>query len=335
MSIKLYCNLPNIQYEAPGSFEIIRNISQYAEKYNFEGVLLHFNHHMLDPLILATFIIQHTEKLKPIVAVQPYYQSPLSVAKMIQSIAFLYNRKIILNVITGAAKSELEHVSDPLDHDERYLRSAEYMDVLRKLLRNEERTSYNGKYYHYRSIDLKPDIDQRLTPQIFVAGSSSASVQTALQHADTFITHPEPIHQFEQNYSEILNNHRIRKAIKVGIIARENKNEAWEIARNRFNPDTLGRLSILAKTNSESIWLQNLAKLGVHSEEYDDVFWMGGFISGKANHPLFVGSYQDVAQYVAKYVKSGISECIVGGLETESDFAHTLEVFSRAERLLE
>ena len=63
-------------------------------------------------------------------AVQPYAIPPYSLAKIIKSLTVLYNRKININLIAGASKSELEQTNELMIHDERYKRLKEYKEVL-------------------------------------------------------------------------------------------------------------------------------------------------------------------------------------------------------------
>jgi alkanesulfonate monooxygenase len=326
---KLYCNLPHISFDVFNFIQLLIEITKNAENYNFEGILFHFNQLMPDPFIMAAFVIQNTKKLSPIIAVQPNYCLPLSTAKMIQSISSLYDRKIILNMITGAAKSELEHMNEKLDHDERYVRLSEFIKVLKSLLSSNGAVTFNGDYYNYTDIQLTPGISPHLFPDFFVAGSSSSSKNVVMEHADVFITHPEPPEQFQQSFATQLNNPDLRAGIKIGIIARETTEEAWAAAQEKYPQNSRGAIITKLKKKSESNWLRQLATLGSEAEVIDDVYWMGGFNSGKANNPILVGNYEEVSEYMMRYLDLGVSDIIVAGLETESDFRHSDQVFQK------
>ena len=46
-------------------------------------------------------MIEATERLRPLIAVQPVYMHPYSVAKMITSLAYLHGRAVDLNIVGG------------------------------------------------------------------------------------------------------------------------------------------------------------------------------------------------------------------------------------------
>ena len=83
----------------------------------------------MDPWILVSKVLE-LSKIVPVVAVQPYAIPPYSLAKIIKSLTVLYNRKININLIAGASKSELEQTNELMIHDERYKRLKEYKEVL-------------------------------------------------------------------------------------------------------------------------------------------------------------------------------------------------------------
>jgi alkanesulfonate monooxygenase len=323
----LYCNLPNLSFDDVDFFQVLSQIAECADLFGFLGILLHFNHKMLDPFILASWIIQRTKRISPIIAVLPNYSSPVATAKKIQSLSHLYKRKVILNMITGAAKSELEQVNETLSHDDRYVRLAEYTDVLKRILRAKEPLFFRGDFYQFNGLQVDPGISSDLYPDFFVAGSSSAGTSTALSHADVFITHPEPVDTYKHHFAQMLGYSHIKAGIKIGIIARPTSEEAWEAAQERYPPHARGDIITKMKIKSESDWLRQMALLGLEAKTYDGVYWMGGFTSGAANNPILVGSYEEVTAYIVKYLEAGVSEIIVAGLNNLTDFEHAHYVF--------
>jgi alkanesulfonate monooxygenase len=58
-------------------------------------------HALVDPCLVSQVILQNTKKLCPLVAVQPAYMHPYAVAKIVSSLAHLYERRIYLNMVVG------------------------------------------------------------------------------------------------------------------------------------------------------------------------------------------------------------------------------------------
>ena len=65
-------------------------------------------------------------RVVPLIAVQPVYIHPYSVAKLVSSLAFLHGRKVYLNMVAGGFVTDLDALADETDHDERYRRLVEY-----------------------------------------------------------------------------------------------------------------------------------------------------------------------------------------------------------------
>jgi alkanesulfonate monooxygenase/4-(gamma-L-glutamylamino)butanoyl-[BtrI acyl-carrier protein] monooxygenase len=300
-----------------------------SERYHYTGALIHYNHLTLSPWIIATTVIEHTSSHVPLIALQPATMPPFTVAKIVQSIGIMYGRKVALNVVAGASKNEVGQIDDIVDHDQRYERMREYIEVIRMLSVADGPVTYHGNFYNLRSLDMKPALPAGLVPSIFVAGSSTAGAQVALNVADVAVTHPQPVGLFNQQIVSPLTRGNVNIGIRVGIVARSEASQAWEEARARFPLTRIGNVRTIQQRSSDSQWIKDLAQLALKGEIYDNVFWMGAYHSGKANCPYLVGAYDQIAQYIAQYIKLGVREILVDGPFGEDEFIHTDEVFQR------
>src|SRR5260370_37867172 len=154
--------------------QVFTEFAQRAERYGMDGLLAFYNHFNFHPWAVAATVLQHTKAITPLIALQPNAQAPFTAAKLIWSLATLHQRRIDVNLITGATKEELEQIDEQLGHDERYERATEYMTVVRALLCADEPLVHDGRYYRYRSLRLHSRLDPELRPRVFLAGSSPA-----------------------------------------------------------------------------------------------------------------------------------------------------------------
>src|SRR5207245_7369638 len=65
-------------------------VAQWSEECGCRGILIYTDNSMLDPWLIAQLIIQNTRTLCPLVAVQPVYMHPYTVAKTVTSLGYLY-----------------------------------------------------------------------------------------------------------------------------------------------------------------------------------------------------------------------------------------------------
>ena len=280
-----------------------------CERYNFTGILVQYNHKVPDPCLNASFVLQHSSTLIPLIAIQPYSIPPFTLAKTIASIAFLYSRKVALNMITGSDPKELREIGDNLLHDERYDRLSEYLDVLKALLHGETPLTYQGSYYNYQNLHyFEPGLDQDLYPKIFIPGSSKKSKQIILLYGDVAMTNPEPIAMFQQDYSSLFPK-EVNLGIRVGIIARPTDSEAWAVAESYFPYNRTAYISSKFNRSSDSSWKKRLVELTDNQQLYDETYWLGAITAGESNSPFLVGSYKRVAEYLFSYIRCGV-RCI-------------------------
>ncbi|HET9894049.1 MAG TPA: LLM class flavin-dependent oxidoreductase [Streptosporangiaceae bacterium] len=316
---------------ADDPLRIIAEYAQRAERYGIDGLLAFYNHSNLDPWTVAATILQNTKVITPLVAMQPYALAPFTAAKIIWSLATLHRRRIDINLITGAAKHELEQIGEQLGHDQRYERATEYMTVVRALLSSEEPLVHDGHFYRYNALRMYSRLDPGLLPRTFVAGSSPAGKKMAAAVADIAITHPEPVDQFAETF---LGRARedLRIGIRIGIVARSTDEEAWTAAQTLFPAERLGRLKTEMRKKSESEWIKRLAYLATEEGIYDEVYWTGAYRNDKGNMPVFVGTYRKVADYLERYLALGVSNVILAGTESEEDFQHAAIVIDGLRR---
>ena len=99
-----------------------------------------------------------TQRLKVIAAVHPGLWQPAVLAKLGATADHLSNGRFAVNVVSGWFKDEFTHLGEPwLEHDERYRRSAEFLQVLRKIW-TEDDVDFRGDFYRIHDFTLKPTI---------------------------------------------------------------------------------------------------------------------------------------------------------------------------------
>ena len=304
----------------------VREVAEWSEQFGCRGILVYTDNRLADPWVVSREVLDATEQLEPLVAVQPVYMHPFSVAKMISTIGTLYNRRIALNMVAGGFKKDLEALGDHTPHDDRYVRLQEYTQILKGLLEGEEPVSIEGKYYEVDQLSLSPSLPEDLYPDILLSGSSDAGLETSRQLNAVAIQYPQPSGEYETGHSEPR-----APGIRVGIIARPSAEEAWRIANERFPGDREGQLAHkLAMKTSDSQWHQTLSEMAEDLEGAQSVYWLHPFENYKTFCPYLVGSYDQVADELRRYMDAGFQRYILDIPREEDDLRHTQEVFNHA-----
>ncbi|WP_433651519.1 LLM class flavin-dependent oxidoreductase [Micromonospora zamorensis] len=307
----------------------LATLARRAEENGFTGLLVFYDHMVLDPWTVAGLLLQETSMLVPLVAMQPYTMPPFTAAKTIASLTSLYHRRIDLNIITGAAPEELHQIGDPLDHDGRYARATEYVALLQRLFGADEPVTWNGDHYRFRNLRINTRLPEHLRPRVFVPGSSTAGQALANRVGHVTITHPEPVDRFAQSFAATRKDSGLDLGVRVGLVARPTAEEAWAVALDGHRVDRAARLRTLLKRESESDWNRRLARLATEADVHDEVYWTGLYSTGRTGAPLLVGSYDQVARYLDRYLALGVTKLLLTKVDTEHDFRHTNAILTR------
>ncbi len=295
-------------------------VAQWSEEAGCTGILVYTDNGIVDPWLVAQVIMENTVKICPLVAVQPIYMHPYSVAKMVTSLAFLHHRRVYLNMVAGGFKNDLTALNDHTPHDRRYDRLIEYTTIIKALLATDGPVDFDGEFYKVQKLTLKPRLPTELFPGIFMSGSSSAGVEAAKSVGATAVEYPKPPGECGPLASG-------PSGVRVGIIARDSEAAAWEIAHSRFPLDRKGQIMHeMAMRVSDSAWHKQLSELGKNGGQHE-VYWLGPFETSKSNCPYLVGSYDQVATEVKRYVAAGHRTFILDIPPSEEELLHIGIVF--------
>lgn len=314
---------PSNHLDAGSYLQDLINVARWSDDAGCKGILVYSDNSQLDAWLLSHVILQNTRRLCPLVAVQPIYMHPFTVAKTIASIGCLYQRQVYLNMVAGGFKNDLTALNDTTPHDRRYDRLVEYTSIIRKLLEG-ECVTFHGDFYDVNQLKLTPSLAAPLLPGLFVSGSSDAGVAAAQAIGATAVKYPKPASEEEAVAVDGLDC-----GIRVGIIARPSADDAWEVAEDRFPEDRKGQLTRqLATKVSDSVWHHQLAEMDAGARR--SPYWMVPFQNYKTMCPYLVGSYEQVADEIARYLSAGYRRIILDVPPNPEELAHTFAVFSLA-----
>lgn len=309
-------------------YQQIKDTAKWSEECGFEGTLIYSNNSLVDGWSVAQIILEQTENLKPLVAVNPIYIRPYSLAKRIASMSFMFKRRIDINWIAGGFQNDLKSLGECTPHDKRYDRLFDYAKLVQGLLRSNGLFSHEGEYYKVDKIKMMPSIPEEMIPVELISGTSEAGIATAEKLGATKVKYAKPLSEYESETPK----HNFDLGVRFGIIARETSEEAWTIANKRFPDDLKGKMAhALASKTSDSKWHEQLSNL--EAIENRSVYWLKPFQTYKTFCPYLVGSHEEVANELAGYVNLGHTSIILDIMTQKEDFANCKTVFSKVEEL--
>jgi alkanesulfonate monooxygenase len=305
----------------------VKKVARWSERCGCAGILVYTDNSLVDPWLVSQMIVESTKTLSPLVAIQPVYMHPYSVAKMVASFGYLHHRRVCLNMVAGGFKNDLVALNDPTPHDKRYARLIEYTVIIKQLLSNSGPVTFHGEFYKIDQLRMTPPLPPELLPEIFVSGSSDAGLDAARTLGATAVKYPRPANECEAEPA----NTGFKSGIRVGLIARETEEEAWEIAEQRFPEDRKGELTHqLAMKVSDSLWHKQLSDTANKTRTMRSTYWLRPFEQYKTFCPYLVGGYEPVANELSRYISLGYRSFILDIPATEEELQHATAAFDRA-----
>ena len=80
---------PSTAMDRTGYVSTVRDVARWSDRAGFAGILVYTDNSLVDPWLVSQIVVENTEHLCPLVAVQPVYAHPYTVAKLIASLAHL------------------------------------------------------------------------------------------------------------------------------------------------------------------------------------------------------------------------------------------------------
>ena len=176
----------------------------------------------LDAWSTAAALAAVTHKQELMVAVRPTFHNPAQLAKQAANIDHISGGRISLNVVSSWWKDEAEKYGIQFEqHDDRYARTAEWLEVVDKVWK-QDHFSFEGKYYKVKDNILQPKpVPNRPRPKIYAGGESEAAKELISSTCDGYVMHGDSPEMIGRRIAD-LSERREKKGLppmKFGVAA--------------------------------------------------------------------------------------------------------------------
>jgi FMNH2-dependent dimethyl sulfone monooxygenase len=239
--------LRNVADESmPATWPYVKKLAQRSEQIGFDLTLiaeLNLNDikgveaPSLDAWSTAAALAAVTERIELMVAVRPTFHLPALLAKQAANIDHISGGRLTLNVVSSWWADEAKKYGVGFEqHDDRYARTNEWLDVLDGVW-SQDHFSYAGKYYRVEDNVLEPKPLSQPRPTIYAGGESPAAKDLIAEKCDAYLMHgdpPERVAEKIKDLRERRGKHNL-PAMKFGVagytIVRETEREAQDELR--------------------------------------------------------------------------------------------------------
>jgi FMNH2-dependent dimethyl sulfone monooxygenase len=190
-------NVPDEGMEA--SWDYARDLAVRAEQIGYDLTLiaeLNLNdikgvtEPALDAWSTAAAIAAVTETQELMVAVRPNFHQPALFAKAAANIDRISGGRLSLNVVSSWWADEARQYGLQFDqHDDRYARTAEWLEVVQGLWR-EERFTFDGRFYRTEEAICSPKPAK--PPLLYAGGESEAAKSMIAAQCSAYVMHGDP-----------------------------------------------------------------------------------------------------------------------------------------------
>ena len=279
-----------------------RDLLLRAEQAGFDSTLL--AQHVIHPSnteddVLETWstiaaLAEATSRIELIGAIKPLLLNPLVFAKIAANIADISDGRLAVNLVTGWFLPELEALGlDPLDHDDRYAYSREWLGIVTEL--------WTGKQVPIGDRGGQPALIRPTPanpPLLYVGGESEPGRALAAENADVFFINGRPFAETVEVIEDLRARPRdgapLRFGLSAFVIARETEADAAaELEYLQSLADAESRPEISGGTDPKTQMYKVLSgtkRIGSN----------GGTLAG------LVGSYGQVVERIQAFHHAGV-----------------------------
>lgn len=328
--------LPKTRYLQQGerapTLDYLRQIVRAAEMGGFDAIMVPTASGFEDPWLITSVLAQEVRRLKFLLTLRPGLELPAFTAQRAATLQQLSDNRLQLHVVSGSSRFEQRSLGDFLEHDQRYERTAEFLQLFQAVWAGRGSQHY-GQYY--RGVELAPFSPSLQAPPIYFGGASAAAETVAARHAETCLMWCEPPAMIAERVERMrglatAQGRTLRFGLRVHVFAAATSDEAWQHVEQLLEEIPSGAIEQaqqqMAAYDSVGQSRQNRLVQGrgraARELEVSANLWAGvGLVRGGAGTAL-VGSYEQVLERIEEYRGLGVDTFILSGFPHLEEAIH-------------
>jgi alkanesulfonate monooxygenase len=303
------------------------------EDAGFDYTLCAYASGFQDQFAIANQIVARSERVAPIIALRPNTMYPTVAAKALATLDQFGQGRAVVHFITGGNDTEQAREGDYLTKDQRYARTAEYIDIVRQVWTATEPFDHEGEFYKFENFvsHVRPTHG---TIPVSVGGSSAAAYRVGGSRGDIFGLWGEPLAD-TRNQIDTVNAEAARAGrtdrpriwVTFRPIIAATEELAWEKAHRILDvlSSNTGRdpwfRGSLGGSSPQNVGSQRLLEIARRQDVHDRALWTPtASATGAAGaSTALVGTPETVAAAILDYVDLGADLISIRGYDNLND----------------
>ena len=300
--------------------QFIRDAAQAHEQGGFDRILIGYYSNAPDGFLVGAYAAAHTERIGLLLAHRPGFVAPPVAARKLATLDQLTEGRLALHVISGGSDADQRKDGDYLSHDERYARTDEYLDILKRLWTADGPVDHRGDYYRFEGATSEVRPAQKPRIPIFFGGSSDAAIEVGARHADTYMLWGEPLADTRDTIRRVRAaaaryGRTVRFSVSFRPILGATEDEAWTRARIIHRSIVASRPATPAAP--QNVGSQRLLDAAARAAVHDRCLWtaIAEATGARGNTTALVGTPETVADALVDYYEAGVETFLIRGFD--------------------
>jgi alkanesulfonate monooxygenase len=308
--------------------DYVRTFAQAHENAGFNRILVPHSSTSPDAAMTIAYAASVTSRVHFMLAHRPGFVSPTLAARQIATLDHFSGGRLAVHFISGGSDEDQRRDGDYLSHDERYGRTDEYLQILRRVWTEDKPFNHEGRFYRFDQAfsEVKP----KQTPHvpIYFGGASAPALEVAGKHADVYALWGESKQQVHEQITRVRaeaarHGRTVRFSVSFRPILAPTEKAAWE--RGEYILQETRRLRVEQGFSSggpqQSEGARRLLAAAGDGIRADERLWtaVAKEIGGRSNSTALVGTPAQVAQTLSEYYELGVTTFLIRGFDPLED----------------
>ena len=309
--------------------DYVARFARAHQESGFDRILIGYFSNGADGFVVSTYVIGVTDRIGLMLAHRPGFVAPTLAARKLATLDQFSAGRLAVHIISGGDDTDQRRDGDYLPHDERYARTDEYVEVLKKIWRAEKPVDHEGKYYRFKGAfpDVRPFRDSHVP--IYFGGSSDAAIEVAGKHADIYALWGEPLAESAETITKVRAaaaryGRRVRFSLSTRPILAPTEAQAWERAERILRTiESIRGKAMLgpARGQPQNVGSQRLLEAAARGDVLDKRLWTAAAraTGARGNTTALVGTPEQVAESMLEYYELGVTTFLIRGFDPLED----------------